>query len=384
MHRITGIDQVNVAHTIHADTDNSSRTTAWIDLSALRHNGRCARQLSGNAKLCAVVKANAYGHGIEAVVPTLMPLVDSFAVATVQEGIEIRRIAREHPIMVLSEFNHPSQVTTFNTYQLQPIIHQPSQLSWLRAHGGVTAGCWLKVDTGMHRLGFAAEKVGEAYHALTNYCGRAPGLMSHFATADESDHPLTTEQFRRFCSVSQQFDTICSIANSAALLHQPHSRLDLVRAGLMLYGISPMDRQLDHSTTLDPVMRFTSTIIAIKHLSPGCHVGYGATWCSQTPCTMAIVGVGYADGYPRIIGNRGHTLVAGKVTPVIGRVSMDTLALDVTACGKVAVGDEVELWGDQLNVRTVAAWADTIPYELLCRVSPRVPRAHIENHPGVS
>ena len=353
------------------------RTRALVDLESLRRNVGLARRLAGEASLCAVVKSDAYGHGVRSVVPALMPLVDSFAVATLEEGEVVRMIARDHDIAVLSGFNHPSQLPRINALGLKPVIHQPEQVSWLGEHGGASAGCWLKVDTGMHRLGFSVEQVGPAFRALAEHCAAPPGLMSHFAVADVPSHPMNDEQQMRFLEVARQYDTVCSMANSAALAGMAVSRLDMVRAGLMLYGISPFADRFPGLGDLSPVMRFESRVIAVKTLPPGGRVGYGATWHAQTVRTLAIAGAGYGDGYPRIIGNRGHVLVSGRPAPVIGRVSMDTMALDVSECGPVAVGDPVELWGEHLDAAAVAAWADTIPYELLCRVSPRVPRIAI-------
>ncbi len=353
------------------------RVRATIDLGALRRNTALARRLAGEASLCAVVKSDAYGHGVRSVVPVLMPLVDSFAVATLEEGEAVRMIARDHAIVVFSGFNHPSQLPHLNSLRLQPVIHQPDQLSWLRDHGGASAGCWLKVDTGMNRLGFSMEQAGPAFRALAACCVEMPGLMSHFAAADTPDHPMNAEQLSRFLEVTRGFDTTCSMANSAALANQSDCRFGMVRPGLLLYGITPFADPSRGPANLSPVMRFESRVVAVKILSPGSRVGYGATWRTETIRNIAIVGAGYGDGYPRILGNRGHAVVSGKQAPVIGRVSMDTLALDVSECGPVAVGDSVEFWGVHLNTATVAAWADTIPYELLCRVSSRVPRVAV-------
>ena len=354
-----------------------NRVRATVDLGALRRNAALARRLAGEASLCAVVKSDAYGHGVRSVVPALMPLVDSFAVATLEEGEAVRAITREHAIVVFSGFNHPTQLPRFNSLRLQPVIHQPGQLSWLRDHGGASAGCWLKVDTGMNRLGFSMEQAGSAFRALAGCCDEKPGLMSHFAVADTPDHPMNAEQLSRFLEVARRLDTTCSMANSAALASLADSRLGMVRPGLMLYGITPFADPSRGPVELSPVMRFESRIVAVKNLSPGSTVGYGATWHTDTVRHMAIVGAGYGDGYPRAIGNRGHAIVSGRQAPVIGRVSMDTLALDVSECGPVAVGDPVEFWGTNLNAATVAAWDGTIPYELLCRVSSRVPRVAV-------
>ncbi len=286
----------------------------------------------------------------------------------------VRKWTQDHDIVVLSEFNHPAQLSLFNTHRLQPVIHQPEQLSWLRDHGGATAGCWLKVDTGMHRLGFSRDQLGHAYQTIVDCGAQKPGIMSHFATADEPNHPKNRIQLGWFHEIVRQYKTTFSMANSAALANWKDCRFDMVRAGLLLYGVSPFTETPAQTISLQPVMRFETRIIAVKHLPPGSSVGYGATWQNHTPRILAIAGAGYGDGYPREIGNKGHALVKGQPAAVIGRVSMDTLALDITECGSVTVGEPVELWGEHLGVAKVAVWADTIAYELLCRVSARVPR----------
>jgi alanine racemase len=356
------------------DTAPWPRVCAAIDLSALRHNAAEARRLAGNASLCAVVKADAYGHGCDLVVPELVPLVDAFAVATVGEGVAVRKLNSERPVIILSEFNHPEHIRLFNEYRLQPVVHTQEQVGWLCGQGSAVSGCWLKVDSGMHRLGISPEDLENQLSALNRSGQPIRGLLSHFAAADEVGHALNAAQLERFRGLVQRTRIPSSMANSAALAAAPDSHFDMVRPGLMLYGVSPFAKGERNRVNLRPVMRFSSRIIATRNLAPGAAVGYGATWSSDVRRRIATVSAGYADGYPRCLGNRGFALVHGFRVPVVGRVSMDSLALDVTDSGDVETGDEVELWGDRLDVAEVASLADTIPYELLCRVSPRVPR----------
>ncbi len=356
------------------NADSWPRVCARISLGALRHNAGVARHLAGGAALCAVVKADAYGHGMDIVVPALAPLVDAFAVATLEEGATVRGLAPGRDVIVLSELNHPAQVAHCNAFRLQPVIHHEMQREWLRDAGGARAGCWLKVDTGMHRLGVDASLAESMLGALARDRQQVLGLISHFAAADERDHSLNTEQLAAFQALVKRHGLRASMANSAALAAIPDSRFDLVRPGLLLYGVSPFAGTVPALPELRPVMHLESRVIACKTTSAGGTVGYGATWSSDKPRAIAIVAAGYADGYPRCIGNRGYALVGGRQAPVVGRVSMDSLALDVSAAGPVQVGDPVELWGENLGIATVAGWADTIPYELMCRVSLRVPR----------
>ena len=348
--------------------------TASIDLAALRHNATAARKLASGVSLCAVVKADAYGHGVRQVVPALAPLVDSFAVATLQEGVSVRALTSDRDILVLSEFNDPGQIKILNEHRLQPVLHTMDQVEWVSNLGHVTSGCWLKVDSGMHRLGIPP---GEALMVLAALQGSGQvvcGLLSHFAAADEPDNALNEKQLSVVRGLSYQAGIRCSMANSAALIALPDSHFDMVRPGLMLYGVSPFNGNHNVHPDLHPVMRFYSRVIARKKIAPGATVGYGATWSCPLQRTIAIVAAGYADGYPRCVGNRGFAMIGETRVPVIGRVSMDSLALDVTGVTKARLGEEVELWGEAIDVAEVAQWAETIPYELLCRVSLRVPR----------
>ena len=354
-----------------------ARAYACIDRQALTNNAAMVRRLAGDASICAVVKADAYGHGVSHVVPALAPLVNSFAVATLDEGAEVRALAPAHDVIVLSEFNHPAQVAVLEEQRLQPVIHQPEQVRWILDHGGMRLKCWLKIDSGMSRLGIGRADLDELLSLLSQHCDERPGLMSHFACADSPDDPMNAAQLEAFNALTSSYDLQRSMANSAALAGLPEARFDMVRTGLLLYGISPYGVPEGDLAGLRPAMEFRARIIAVKHLPAGARVGYGATWFARDDRRIAIVSAGYADGYPRRLGNIGQVLANGIPADVIGMVSMDTMVIDVSQCGQVGLGDEVELWGSGLRVETVARWADTIPYELISQLGRRVPRLGI-------
>ncbi|MGI9317995.1 MAG: alanine racemase [bacterium] len=355
------------------------RTRALIDLSALRHNVTVVSDLVGDARIFAVVKADAYGHGISNVVPAISDLVDGFAVATLEEGIRCREYAADNPIMVLSEFSGPDQLDLFRNYRLQPVVHREQQAQWISQADGLPQGAWLKIDSGMNRLGIAPEKAA----ALITQLGKSIdtqrlGLMSHLASADDVQCDQTKRQVERFLRCAVNHPGEISIANSAGVVNWPMIKQNTVRPGLMLYGISPTEERSSSTLGLRPVMQLETRLIAVKQISQGDAVGYGGTWIAARPTKIGVAGFGYADGYPRSISNRGVVIIGDRQAPVIGKVSMDMMTLDVSECTDAKEGDIVQLWGPQLGVDRVAQWADTIAYELLCGVSPRVPRVTLD------
>lgn len=354
------------------------RAWALIDASALRHNVTYIRSLVDDARVYAVVKANAYGHTLEHIVPTIDGLVDGFAVATLDEGIQLRSLNGQLPVIVLSELNSSSQLKKFIKYNLQPVVHKEIQLQWITDSISVPGIVWLKVDSGMHRLGIAPEDTDRLFRQLAD-AGNTVCLMSHMASADEITNNQNVEQIERFASLSLGYKTTRSLANSAALVAHPPSRLDLVRPGLLLYGVSPFDQQTDN-LPLRAVMQLEARLIAIKPVQPGDKVGYGGTCTINRRGRIGVVGFGYADGYPRSVSTDAYVLVNGQKAPLAGRVSMDMLTIDLSDCEDVKEGDMVQLWGSGLSVARVAEWANTIPYELLCRVSTRVPRLLVDQH----
>ncbi len=355
------------------------RAWAAIDLKALHHNVSVIRKLVPRCKILAVVKANAYGHGLPAITESIHGQVDGFAVATLSEGILCRQTQDCRPIVVLSEFWHASQLADFARYDMQPVIHSDQQVGWLQAWSGAPLTVWLKFDTGMNRLGIAARQLAQTCALLQGFGSvRTVRVMSHLANADIVHDRYTDRQLENFesaCSaLPYEFSCEKSLANSAALLSRKDTHKDWVRPGLMLYGVSPFsDRGVD-GVGLRPVMQLKARLISLRLVDSNQPIGYGGSYHTRRRSLIGLVGLGYGDGYPWNVDARACVLIDGKRAPLTGRVSMDMIAVDVTDHEPVSVGDEVTLWGDGLPVEEVAAWAQTIPYELLSKVAPRIPR----------
>ncbi len=360
---------------------NTWRTRALIDLDSLRHNIQQIRNTIQTrlmpAQLVAVVKADAYGHGLETICGAVRHQVDAFAVATIDDGIRCRRVQQDKPIVVLSEWWQQQQLQHFEQHRLQLVLHNQQQLKWLVAYQGSPLSVWIKFDSGMNRLGVAAEEVAAIYKKCQSMATvKQIRLMSHLANADVIGDDFTRTQLAVFKRVTDQFDCEKSLANSAAVMRWQASHFSWVRAGLMLYGIAPYNQQDDKTPTFDlkPVMQLQARLIAVKTIGRGQAVGYGGIFRTHRVSKIAVVGFGYGDGYPRLEDARACVLIYNQRATIIGRVSMDMMTVDVTDLEPVKVGDEVVLWGTGLAVEEVAQWADTIPYDLLCKVSARVPR----------
>lgn len=353
-----------------------ARAWATIDLAALRHNLRCIRQLAPAAKLLAVIKADAYGHGLATLTPAIAAHVDGFAVATVEEGLQCRRLQADKPIVVLSAFWTADQLPQLAEAHLQAVIHTESQAEWLcnyYRHGQPLA-VWLKFDSGMHRLGLTAEQIRAIHPRLSAYsAGTDIGLMSHIANADLATDTYTAVQQARFAELAATWPGARSMANSAALCRYPTTHYDWVRPGIMLYGASPFAYRSQRPPTLRPVMHLQARVLAIKAVAADQPIGYHGGFRTARPMRLAVVGIGYGDGYPRGI-THGAVLIGRRRAPLIGAVSMDMLTIDATEFPALAIGDAVTLWGPGLAVEEVASWAKTIPNELLCRVTARVAR----------
>ncbi len=348
--------------------------SATIDTSALRHNLNAVRGRAPGARVMAVIKANAYGHGLVAVARALDG-ADAFAVARVDEGLVLRRAGIVKPIVLLEGVFDAAQLAAAAAADFELVVHAREQIDLLRAGGAHAFKIWLKMDTGMNRLGMKAAEFAAAHAAL----GALPGVrrpvnaFTHLASADEPGSGSTALQLARFAAGTGFVTGERSIANSAGLLNFPAALGDWVRPGLMLYGASPMAGATGADHGLRPVMTLRSRIIAVKHLDPGDQVGYGGAWTAARPTRLAIAAVGYGDGYPRGIRAGAPVLVNGRRAPLAGRVSMDMIGIDVTDVDPpVKAGDPVVLWGAGLAVEEVAANAGMIPYELLCGISQRV------------
>ncbi len=337
-----------------------------IDPDALRVNLARVRTLAPRSRVLAVVKADAYGHGLVTVARALAA-ADGFAVARVDEGVALRRAGVGHRIVVLAGFFDRDEAEAAARYRLEPVIHDPGQMPYLPT--GVRP--WLKFDSGMHRLGL--DEAGFRA-ALARLRERRPVLMTHLACADEPRRPETARQLDRFDRLTQAVGLERSAANSAAILACPRSHYQWVRPGLMLYGVSPFPGRTGVELGLRPAMAFRSRLIAVRDLAAGEAVGYGGAWTASRPTRLGVVAAGYGDGYPREVRPGTPVWIGGRRVPLVGRVSMDLITVDLTDHPAAAAGDAVTLWGPPLPVEEIAAGAGTIPYTLMCGITARVPR----------
>lgn len=355
-------------------------TRAVIDLDALRHNLQVTRRVAPYSKVLAVIKADAYGHGAVVCAEALGPRTDGFGVATLDEALELRTAGVRHPVVLMAGFFEADELPTLSEQRLDPVIHSPWQVEQLlEASIEAPVRVWLKLDTGMHRLGLTADEFRTAYARLR----QAPQvedvvLMTHFADADETSNRETAAQFERFQQTTSGLEGAQSLANSAAILAWPETHGDWTRPGMMLYGWSPLDRPTPACDELQPVMRLESSVIALHRLEAGETVGYGSRYLCSRPTLIGVVALGYGDGYPRTAPDGTPVLVNDRRCTVAGTVSMDFITVDLTGAEETRVGDPVELWGPSLSANEVATHCGTIAYELLTRVSSRVPRHYVE------
>ena len=354
-----------------------SRTTvATIHLGALRHNLARIRALAAPARVMAVVKADAYGHGLERVARALDAQADAFAVAALGDGLRLRAAGHRQRIVVLSGPDDASDIAEMQRLQLDVAIHHEAQLQWL-AQAAPARGrlrVWLKIDSGMHRLGFAPERVADAHARLAAMPGIDPeiGLLTHFSESEVFDGEQTPAQIARFDEVTRSFDGPRSLANSAAVLGWPSTRSDWVRSGGLLYGLSVVDGRTGSDFGFRPAMTLSTRLIAINPVRGGERIGYNGTWICPEDMPVGVAAVGYGDGYPRSAAAGTPVLVGNQRVPLIGRVSMDLITLDLREAPAAKVGDRVILWGPELPVELIAAQAGTISYELTCGMTRRV------------
>lgn len=360
---------------IKGSIDVSRPTRLVIEPSALFHNLTQIRRFAPDKKIIAMVKANAYGCGVHVVAPVLEGHVDAFGVACIEEALVLRKIGiRTHCILFQGVF-HPDEFKMLAQYKVGCVIHQPEQLQWLvNTPLDTPIKIWVKVNTGMHRLGFMTHELQGVIDALQqcSWVDKDIGLMTHLACADEPERSENVRQISLFERISVAGFSQRSIANSAAIIAFPQTHADVVRPGIMLYGVSPFANQSAIDLGLLPVMRFMSAISAVHHNPPLAQVGYGGIWKSKKPSIIGIVAAGYGDGYPRHITENTPVWVQGREVSIVGRVSMDTLAIDLTEHPDVKLGAPVELWGTHVLVERVAHAAGTSSYELLCQISERV------------
>ncbi len=346
---------------------------ALINLSSLRHNLSVAKKHTPEARQLAIIKANGYGHGIEEVAQALSA-ADAFGVACLEEALCLREAGIKQPIVLLEGVMYADDLPLVREHHLQLVVHQIEQVEMLENSPGVPIPVWLKVDTGMHRLGILPGEAPAIYQRLVEASAVASPvrLMTHLANADDRRDDTTMRQIYLFTPIASSLHTETSIANSAGILGWPASHSEWVRPGIMLYGVSPFLGSTAANHDLKPVMTLQSEVIAINKHQRGDHIGYGGTWRCPETMPVGVVAIGYGDGYPRHALSGTPILVNGKRTQVIGRVSMDMLCVDLRGCPGTHIGDPVVLWGEGLPVEEVAEKAATIAYELLCKITSRV------------
>jgi len=345
---------------------------ALIRLGALRHNLSVIRDASPDAKIMAVIKANAYGHGMVTVAQNVGD-VDAFAVARLPEAIELRDAGIRKPIVLLAGVLTDEEFAAAVEHGFDIVVHCPEQVELLQRCNSGSAVVWLKFDTGMNRLGFSPEDSADLIETLQNCPAVAElRLMSHLASADDQGNSATQEQLRQFEAVSKGFSGAVSVANSAAALGWPLAAGDCwIRTGIALFGVSPFDGQTGSDLNLEPVMQFEARLIARKPLKKGAQVGYKGAYTAVSDTMLGIISAGYGDGYTRHFKTGTPVLINGRRVPLIGNVSMDMIAVDLGATASDTVGDIVTLWGPGLPVEEIAPWAGAIPYELVCGVMNR-------------
>ncbi len=347
---------------------------ALINLDALRHNYRLAKRLSGTRAL-AVIKANAYGHDAVACARTLEEDADAFAVACIEEALVLRQAGIALPILLLEGWFDQAELGLIAEHDLWAVVHHQWQVEQLLASDLPSRlHIWLKLDSGMHRVGLDPEHYARAWRQLSS-SGKVASLtrMTHFSRADEPETGRTEEQLAIFEQATGELGGPRSLCNSAGVLAWPSAHGDWVRPGIMLYGASPFEFEQTEATQLRAVMNLESRIIAVRDLPAGEPIGYGSRFLTQRPTRVGVVAMGYADGYPRHAPDGTPVLVDGQRTRLAGRVSMDMLTVDLTDLPGSGLGSPVRLWGEGLNASEVAACAGTIAYQLFCNLN-RVPR----------
>lgn len=350
---------------------------ARIDLSALQYNLRLVRDLCPGAHVMAMVKADAYGHGLLRVAETLSE-ADGLGVARLQEALHLRTFGIKSRILLLATPLDTAELATCSEQNIDVTAHDAASVAQIAEQARRTPlRVWLKHDSGMHRVGLSSDAFVEADRALS----RHPGIielvhMTQFSSAANPASPATDRQLLNFQKCHNESSrALVSLANSAALITRRDVHADWVRPGIMLYGYNPLGS--DHPLRLRAVMTLTASIIAVRQIGVGESVGYDGCWTSERMSRVATVAIGYGDGYPRHAPNGTPVWVNGQIAPLVGRISMDSLTIDVTDCERVLVGDEVVLWGAELPAAWVAQCADTIPGELFSSLLPRVRRDYL-------
>jgi alanine racemase len=345
---------------------------ATINLNAFAHNLQIVHQRS-DAKIIGMIKANAYGHGLISIGCFLekQDLVNMLAVATVEEGLSLRKAGIQKPILIMLGFLNQEELQIGLENNFQFVVHRIGQFELLETLPADSISVWLKIDVGMHRLGFDSNQAEEMYQRLKQLMAVKKPLcfLTHFPS---SDIAITHQQAQDFADLTQHWIGEKSLSNSVTLFSHTTIQNDWVRPGIMLYGISSLLNKTGLELNLKPVMTLRAPVIAIRHFQKNDPIGYDGTWVCPENMSIAIVGIGYGDGYPRSAKSGTPVLIRGRKAPLIGRVSMNMIAVDLRGFDLPEIGEEVILWGEGLPVEIIASYADTIAYELLCRLSRTV------------
>ena len=354
---------------------------AKINLSALLHNVKIVKHYAPKAKILAMIKANAYGHGIIHAAKTLAPVVDGLGVARLGEAIMLHEQGIHSPLFILDGFFSKEELQKTLRDHFIPVINNMQQIEML-TQTTLThpTQVWIKLNTGMNRLGFHPNEIFTVQQQLSQCKNviQPTNFMMHFACAEEKTNLFNKKQSDLFWETIKNYPGEKSLANSAAIIHFPEHHADWVRPGIMLYGCSPIPETTGNDFNLQPVMTLTSELISIISVKKGDFIGYNGTYQCPHDTRIGIVGIGYGDGYPRHVENGTPVLINGKYAPLVGRVSMDMLTVDLQNHPEVKIGDKVTLWGEGLPVEIIAKAANTICYELLCQVNQTPDRVEYE------
>lgn len=356
-------------------------TKITIHLDALRHNLQAVRNLAPHSSILAMVKSNAYGHGLERIALAL-PDAEALGVACIEEGLLLRQAGVKNPIVLIEGLFTGDELTKAADMHFDLVVHHLEQVKMLEQNPTIQPlQIWLKIDTGMHRLGFEPSQAKTIYQRLM-HCSVVKKpiiLMTHFAEADSLDKTATAGQIERFEQTIKDLQGPRSLCNSAGIMAWPEVHADWVRPGIILYGASPSktDCAIEHG--FKPVMTLSTEIIAIHQVAKGEKVGYGGTWVCPEDMLVGVIAIGYGDGYPQYAKEGTPVLVNGKVCPLIGRVSMDMATVDLRTQPKAKIGDPIILWGEGLPIEKVALHNNTSAYELLTRITQRVKVQVIDN-----
>lgn len=350
---------------------------AKVDLAAIRDNLEVVRSLCPRSRVMAMVKANAYGHGLIPVARALWA-ADGLAVARLQEAMRLRKAGISSRILLLATYLDSTALSLCSKHEIDVTAHDQVSISNISEHARYNPlRVWLKLDTGMHRAGVSPAECERAVRLLLGHPGvEELVLMTHLSCADDLGSAMTEHQLSCYLRWRDAFPNVrASIANSAALISRPETHMDWVRPGLMLYGENPLGGQVN--VPLRPAMTLNARIIAVRQLATGESVGYNMRWTSKRVSRIGLVGIGYGDGYPRHAPNGTPVWINGQLVPLVGQVSMDSLTVDLTDCDRVDVGDLATLWGENLSATVVAKYAGTIPYQLFTSLQTRVSREYV-------